>query len=547
MKKDYLLMGFILSAIVLAIFQGYYLDKGDLDTYHSFVLHAFDNSLFSTDLLTQTINSHPVYIWRFFGFIVHFIPLKILFLFAFLIQTTLITISFIVFYYNFFNKKRAGLVLFLIFIIYPISTPGLGRLGLNPYGYFHASAVAMAFALFVMVLLDRKKWIYAGMITGTIFLFHPITAVFVTIVYSFALIFEFFNSKKVTQPLIGFMLLLVFGSPSLSQQVLHIFSNSTDVPLMLWRSIVESRMNHGFFASKWPSERFLQVFLYCSIPFLARNKIDLKRLLPFIAAILFTLLLFVIADIFTIKLFIQLQLGRMMLFAWIIGLGSLACILSQIDYKTTTNKLSLALWVLLGTYSAYAHSINSQIGYVRIIMIAFIILTTSLILLKNISPKLKTFIPVFLLIPAVYLSVNQSVAFFSTLNSHSDSPRSDWRETMEWCKNNTLPNEIIMVPISSEGFRYYSQRSIFVSYKDGAPHNFCNETFLQWWHRMQLFGVTLPVKRNEFPKLYHENALKVAKQQNIRFVVIEKKFGPCTACKTVFENNEFSIVDMQGD
>jgi hypothetical protein len=546
-KKEYLLIGFIISSIILAIFQGYYLDKGDLDTYLLFVLHAFDMNLFSTDLLTQTINSHPVYIWRVFGFLVHFIPLKILFLFAFLIQTILITLSFIAFYYNFFNKKRVGLILFFIFIIYPISTPGLGRLGLNPYGYFHASSVAMAFALFVMVLLDRKKWIHAGMITGTIFLFHPITAVFVTIVYSFALTTEFFNSKKVKQPLIGFMFLLVFGSPSLSQQVLHIFNNSAEVPMALWRSIVESRMNHGFFASKWPFERFLQVFLYCSIPFLARNKIDLKRLFPFIAAILFTLFTFVIADVFTIKLLIQLQLGRMMLFAWIIGLGSLACVLSQIDYKTAKSKLSLGLWVILGTYSAYGHSINSQTGYVRTIIIASIILTTTLILLKNISPKIKTFLPILLLIPTVYLSVNRSVTFFSTLNSDSDSPRSAWRETMEWCKNNTQIDEIIMVPIYNEGFRYYSQRSIFVSYKDGAPHNFCNETFLQWWHRMQLFGITLPVKGNLFPKLYHENALKVAKNQNIRFVVIEKKFGPFTACKTVFENNEFSIIDMRED
>ena len=544
MKKDYFLISFILCSITLAIFQGYYLDKGDLDTYLPFALHAFDNNLFNNDLLTQTIDSHPVYIWKFYGLLMQFIPLKILFLFSFLIQTVLIALSFIVFYNNFFNNKRAGIILFFIFLIYPISTPGLGRLGLNPYGYFHASAVAMTFALFAMVMLDRKKWIYAGIITGLIFLFHPITAVFATIVYTFTFIFEFFNSKKIKQPLLGFIALLAFGSPSLYQQVIHIFNTSTEIPLALWRSIVESRMNHGFFVSKWPAERFIEVFLFCSIPFFARDKVKLKRLLPFLAAILFTLLLFVVADIFTIKLFIQLQFGRMMLFAWIIGFGSLACFLSESSYKTIKNKYVFALWILLATYSAYAHSINSQFGYARIILIFFILLTISMVFIKNISQKLKLLIPILLLIPVIFLSVNRSVTFYSIWNSISDSPQSTWRETMEWCRMNTKPDAIIMVPINSEGFRYYSQRSIFVTYKDGAPHNFCNETFLKWWQRMQLFGVKLPVKKSELNKLYHKGALTVAKQQKINYVVLENKFSKCTTHKTVFENKDFTIVDI---
>jgi hypothetical protein len=61
---------------------------------------------------------------------------------------------------------------------------------------------------------------------------------------------------------------------------------------------------------------------------------------------------------------------------------------------------------------------------------------------------------------------------------------------------------------------------------------------------MSAFGVTLTTKRNIYPSLYHENALKIAKSENIKYVVYEKKYTKWNI-HPLFENQTFGIVNIE--
>jgi hypothetical protein len=101
-----------------------------------------------------------------------------------------------------------------------------------------------------------------------------------------------------------------------------------------------------------------------------------------------------------------------------------------------------------------------------------------------------------------------------------------------------------MVPIYRQDFRPHAERSVFVTWKDGAPHLFCDATLPEWWRRVRLFGLSLPYNRADLPSRYHEHALSVAQSENIRYLIFEKRFARATG-SLIYENIDFGVIDMK--
>ena len=123
--------------------------------------------------------------------------------------------------------------------------------------------------------------------------------------------------------------------------------------------------------------------------------------------------------------------------------------------------------------------------------------------------------------------------------------RDPWLETAAWCGTAIPRNEIVMTPLVSQDFRPYSLAATYCTWKDGAPHCFCDSTLSLWWRRMQRFGVTLPLKRDGLSALYHARAIEVARAEHIRYVVFDKRCARASG-PLAFQNRNYGVIDLQG-
>ena len=120
----------------------------------------------------------------------------------------------------------------------------------------------------------------------------------------------------------------------------------------------------------------------------------------------------------------------------------------------------------------------------------------------------------------------------------------EWESLQAWCAGNIAVDEVIMTPMYIEGFRSFSKRAIFGSYKDGAPHNYSNATFPVWWERMRSLGVTLDGQRGRFSELYHQHSMVVARANGLRYVVVELR-NDAPADSVIYRNSQFAVIDLK--
>src|SRR4030042_6153947 len=295
---------------ILGILQGYDISPGDLATYIPFTLHEYDGAFFSDDLLIETISSHPVYIWKMLGLLLHFIPYILLFKLLFFLQTGLVTFASWFFYRRIFGNN-GGWFLFLCMLVITEETPAIGVYGLNPYMSFHPGVIAFGLFLLIYLLELKGNYLWGGFLTGLLFLLHPYTAIYASIIYLMKIMLDWRSSSNKTHLITGIVLLIISASPSW----LHFFSQSlqnarADFNMELWLKIVKMRVLEAFFISSWNRDRYLHIVMVFVVLIMFRRTEQFRKVLPIMLTTLAALSTMVFADIFRNKLLLQLQLGR---------------------------------------------------------------------------------------------------------------------------------------------------------------------------------------------------------------------------------------------
>lgn len=541
-----LLLDFTVFILIMtiAVLGGYAFCGGDLDTYLPFILHEHDPSLFKNELLLGTLGSHPVYIWKFMSFFLQWINARILMQYAFLVQTFIIAAGAVVFFRTFFGGGRKWM-LFLLVLIIPVTSGGYGVYGLNPYGYFHAGALAFGLVLLAYSLIDRGFWIMGGVLTGMIFLFHPVTAVYAMAFFIIRAVFDIVQKKKSVRIIAGTCFLIITALPSLVP-AFHSFlmHDGVGLDVHLWRELARFRMNHGYFISAWVPDRFLQLAGCFLVLFLAfRKHPAFNRLLPVMIAVAGGLALAAIGDIFNVRLFLRLQLGRCSYFVYFLvtafAAGALADKALWIGEKKTRNFWNIACLIVLVIVGNA--SLSGQPHLTKTIITALLIVAAGLAVVRffrTIQPGI-----LFACLAAIVLTAVISRSFTMFNWSMAQSMRDPWVDVGVWCGKSIPVDEIIMAPLDKENFRPRALRATYCSWKDGAPHLFCDSTLPLWWRRMQNFGVTLSSKRSDFQGLYRDHALDVARAEGIRYVIFEKNFSS-TAGRQIYENSLYRVIDL---
>ena len=531
--------------LAAAVLREYAFSGGDLDTYLPFILHGHDPSLFKNELLLGTLGAHPVYIWKFMSLLLQWIDVRLLMRCAFCVQAFLIAAGAVVFFRTFFGGGRKWM-LFLLLLVIPVTSGGYGVYGLNPYGYFHAGALAFGMVLLAYSLIDRGFWVIGGALTGIMFLFHPVTAVYALAFFVIRAVFDIVRGEKTGRIFLGACLLAAAALPSIIP-AFHSFLTpaGSGIDAHLWRELARFRMNHGYFISTWVPDRFIQLAacflaLFCVF----RKHPAFNRLLPIMIAVAGGLALAAIGDFFNVRLFLRLQLGRCSYFAYFLVIAFVAGALTDRTLWNNEKKASFAwnIAFLIALVITGNAALSGQPHFIKTIITVLLIAAGGFVTVRffrNVHPGL-----LFACLAAMVLiaTLPRSLTMFNWTTAQS--LRDPWVAVGLWCGSSLPEDEIVMVPLDKENFRPRALRATYCSWKDGAPHLFCDSTLSLWWRRMQNFGVTLSSKRSDFPALYRDHAVTVARAEGIRFVIFEKSLPPLAAGRTVYENSCYGVIDL---
>lgn len=536
---------------VIACLQGYRLGTGDLDTYLPFVYHESDSSLFKNDLLMETIDVHPVYIWKAMGALIHIIPASTLFLLAFFLQTFMIMTGLILFYREFFGNDK-GVFLVLLMMSLSKAAAAMGRYGLNPYGYFQPGALAVGVLLLVIVLWNRKKWIIGGIVGGLMFLFHPFTAITMGLTYLIVIAFQW-KTIHFKKSLIGAVVMFVAASPAVIPYFHHFLLNMNGPAFDIgaWLEVVKWRMQHSFFISQWVPDRFFHLIIALVLIISFYRHRSFKGVIPVVIATVLSILLMAAGELFSSKMLLQLQLARNSFLIIVIAIMFLAHRAANIDFSRFG--ISDTLWfiaVLFLTLYSYVDenkkalsSIILTVSVFLIPVLAYIIFAFGKRLIKPDLIKLSSkgfvvTVTILLTVIATSCTVHKRI---SNDGVFFDTTLSDFTNIAFWVRDNIPKDEMVMSPVYMEGFRGFSLHPIYGTYKDGAPHNYCETTVFKWLAKMEQFGINPSTDRSLFPQIYHEKAFDVAAKEGISYVVYDKSLVKNKVGRVLFENGKFAV------
>jgi hypothetical protein len=452
---------------ILAILQGYHFGSGDLATYIPFVYHKHNPQLFQNDLLIETLGSHPVYIWDFFALFLNFVDIKSIFKLFFLIQIFSIIICLRLVYKE-ISGSNDGWILLLLLLVISKKSPAMGLYGINAYNYFHPGALAVAFTFAAYLLMLRKNWIWAGIVTGSIFLFHPFSAIYASLFFFVKLLLDI---REIPREKIIFSIaaLLLISSPGWFPHLLGVLQHSGDTfDKELWLKIVEMRMNRSFFFSMWITDRYFHIaFIFFGL-WVFRKTPQFKLLLPIVLGTSAALCLKIFAELFESKFLLQLQLARGSYYLHMTFFFLLANRMKQV--KIESRDLINLGWIFLGMFLMLYPIIEHDRTAFKWILTGLIL--ASLIALYFRSTKQKHIVILFFILLIVATGYKTTRNIIENNRIYDTTGSSQWEDMQLWCREHVPVDETILTPIYREGFRSLSQRSIYGSYKDGAPHNY---------------------------------------------------------------------------
>jgi hypothetical protein len=306
--------------------------------------------------------------------------------------------------------------------------------------------------------------------------------------------------------------------------------------------LVRMRMERSFFLSMWITDHYFHVAVVLAVLFYFRRHPAFTRVMPIIIATLAALLLKGMAELFSLKFLLQLQLARCTYFIYFLAAAFLANHVAGLTGRLAARDF---IWLFLGYFMMIYSFVDRDSGFVPAAVILVAVGGLAYLFFR----RGRSWWPVYrgigfaliliMTADAVATTYRAAGGFFDRTDSRP------WDDIQRWCQTHVAVDQTIMTPFYSDGFRSLSQRSIYGSFKDGAPHNYSERTIFRWWERMARFGIEITPKpdRRRFRVLYHQNAVRIAKEAGIRYLVYDRDWVDYDGIR-LYENAGFGIVDL---
>lgn len=458
------------------LLRGYSYGLGDQVIHLPLLAKLQDSTLYPGDYLFPAVYSNKTIIYNFILFIAHWFQYDffILYFVMFIFGSFVFYLGIYALAYSLFKNQRIAVVsLFISLISYPIAGSAISTVesGFVPRIFAHA------LLLFLLNAFFHRRWMHVVVLFGAIFIVHPLTAaVYGLVIFPMTLR----QIKSVRRKFLAggiafsFGLLLVWSKlSSVKDVVLPIVAEKW------WVDIVRFRNPYAF-PTDWPQLSWIY-FILSLLPlgyYFFRHKIKSTREIwvyhIFLTSTVLMILQVILTSIIPIAAIILLQLGRIWFVLTVISFIYLASEIIKV-----TEKLN--------------------ISFKKILLVAVVLICGILFFRKSDTLKFQ--------------------------NAY-------WIASQVWAREHTSKNCTFLVNFYSQGFRFYSQRSIVGEYKDGTISLY-SKKFAKTWNDKRLF-ITMDEVGNFIAPLQTIN-----ERYPFSFVVINK--GLPISWERVYENENYSI------
>ncbi len=584
-KKDW----FIITIIyVFSIFiRGYKYGSGNHGHQIPTILKFADPSLYSSnDIFYKFVIENSLY-YRIMGEFSKVINLEILFFVSYLISSLIFLLS-IYYITKYLFKKQEIAIIASIFLILP--QPAMGTEFTFRNITYHIT-LAIPLLLASIYFLIKDKPIISLILLGISFNIHALLSIFLLGMYTlyYAINFKEINKKHFT---IGIIILLVLISP------LFLIYGHGDLSLITadkeYITIMKQIDKSHSFPTTWTRAQYITnitliIFSALIVFYLFKNKKlnnTHKKIAYLLSAIpAYMIIGFVFTIIYPIEIVVALQFFRSTIFLTMFIMIYLAYILYKLWEENNTHTKILVIYtaasIILFDYlpALFASIILAikicfpkkykNITSIAIFALSIITLLSLLITLEPYATILKghalsivilTLLGIVLLklpkisnlkiiiLPLILLLILTVRIQDKDITNIKDyiqlnKDKTSWENVQLWIKDNTPKDATILAPIYRNGFRTYSQRSVYLEYDLGWGAHFSKELAKKWVEQLNKIGKVKEINRQNLEQLYknlkEEKIIQLAKEEKITYIVTEKE--QILKMPILYENQDYTI------
>jgi len=493
------ILGFIglVSALHIISINQYTYPMGDHDYYMPMLKNLIDPSFFPHDYLHDQLPQYPSVLWPLMAGIIQLTGAEIPTIF-FILYTSSIFSTYAVTYLLamslFANRQVAFLsVFFLLFTQLHFADVSLLENGLV------FRTLALPFILFGFYAFFEKRFVLAYVLTAIGLVIHPLSGIFSIAMMGLASLFllKFINKRDLV------LSIILFGVISSPIFIIKFTAAGPSMPLVAtseWLDIMRLRSSHHVFPFTWSRIDFFNagcalLVLLISLKHGPKDFFQYRATQLFIVAILFMMGIGVIfTEIVPISFVIQLQFLRsMVMIFYFIPLLFANYYVKEIQQPTIiTDDLQLIL------LSVFVFNVFSSSSFILVVLSFMSFVAITLIpRVYGTLPHIQISIPIYhwLIRHMFLLMLIGVIIVIGILNyirldpltiSNQDDPK--WVDVQSWARQHTSVGAIFIIPPHLNGFRVDSERSVYVTWKDGTVAFFNESLGFEWLERLKLLG-----------------------------------------------------------
>ncbi|MDD4894615.1 MAG: hypothetical protein PHW54_04795 [Candidatus Omnitrophica bacterium] len=513
---------FLLTVLSLFIFGYTYGTDANLDQVIPFVHKISNPALYAQDPYVATLSSFPSLYPNVIAQLGKFFPLPFIHIcFYLLVKYMVLLVGFNLAQHIFSRKETSWLACFLLAVSPLVNKCSL--LGEDPLikSIFYQTTLVGPFALLVLLLFMKKKYVASFSMLVLIYYFNGLIANFVLVMLAFA------SVRQIKSVLRGWIIFILMLLPWLIWYLSITrpgggFSPSFLMSLRSWYS------GH-YFPSEWDLPKwenaivflvFFSIFLYHGLKY-ARSARQIEIFISSIA--IMWLIAFITGELIYVPRIVLLQFFRSDIFFIAFGLifaaeyirkmietkslqytalsGLILIILIEVKeprfalpvlivytlsllpyrfiYKASVAGFLILCFVLMFRYSFFME---------KIVLIT-LLLGLILIVRAQDRPVASTRIRVVHIIIVSLIVVSYIPVIMYRMETkdfaRKAQARQDWEELQRWVKANTPVESIFIVPPYRDGFRVFSQRSPVVEWVDGSAMHWAPSFEKEWTKRLR--------------------------------------------------------------
>ena len=538
----------ILSTLVLGYDYGI---NSNHEQVITFIKKISNPALFPNDYFVNTFNRFPSIYPYVMAFLSKWVELEILHFILYLICKFLLLIFAYSLARFLFKSDKTAIIAMFIFAFSPLVNL-YGLLGHDPLmkTSLYQTTIVAPFAIASIIAFLKKRYVIASVIVAFIYYVNALIANFLLILFFVALVYDCFRKpglKEIKKAVISFILFTILMIPGF---LWYMHKNGVNLSIpttnfLLYIKLWYPRHYFPSFMEFYQWGYFVVMVAFFAIFF--RKGFSHCREKSIIRVFLFTLFAmwlfaFIFAEVLPVRTLILLQFLRSDIFFIVFGilfaadyirsifeksirdiavgallilgliefpepryLVGILAILVTIEFRVyfinflnnfTYNpekvfgfiwRIFILLLIMLMAISFFTRFTYYKVGYISVLLLLLLAGEN-----RSVLPRLKFIFTISLLAIVLfqYLPIIKYRIASRSLSNNVKERDADWRKLQLWAKGNTPIDAVFITPVDMNGFRVFSERSVFVDWVDGSAMHWVKGFEYLWAKRLTKVGIS---------------------------------------------------------